>query len=239
MLLLSWREQVRNMKSHFINLVFPPVCANCRQVGEILCQRCLTQVEWVRAPICEVCGRDLLTKTHVCHFCRQRPLPLKQIRAAVRFSTIIPDLIHQLKYRNTFALAEPLGILMAQAWPDWQVDVDVVLPVPLHAQRQKERGYNQADLLVDVFCRERQLPSHKKILYRIRKTPPQVGLNAADRRQNMKGAFAIENPHLVKGGKFLLVDDVCTTGATLVAATEALLDAGAETVSAYCLARAV
>ena len=214
MSLLSWRDQVRNVKSHFINLVFPPVCVNCRQVGEILCQSRLTKVEWVKAPICQVCGQDLPSATQLCHSCQQPPFPLKQIHAAVKFSTIIPELIHQLKYRNIFALAEPLGRLMVQGWSEWQPEVDLVLPVPLHAQRQKERGYNQSDLLVDAFCQEYKLPSHNEILNRIRQTLLQVRQNAVDRRQNMKGAFAIENPHLVKGGHILIVDVICTTRAT-------------------------
>jgi ComF family protein len=239
MSLLSWRSQVRNVKSYLINLVFPPVCACCRKVGEILCQDCLKQVNWVQEPICQSCGCAVSNPSQRCNGCRERPLPLKQIRAAVLFDTIIPDTIHQLKYRNTFALAEPLGILMADAWSKWHSNVDIVLPVPLHAQRQKERGYNQSALLVNVFCRELSIASNQQILFRTRKTPPQVGLNAKERQTNVKGAFTVQNPHVVKGGDILLVDDVCTTGATLTAAAEVLLTAGAKTVSAYCLARAM
>jgi ComF family protein len=174
-----------------------------------------------------------------CVSCSKRPLSLKQIRAAVLFDTIIPDTIHQLKYRNAFAVAEPLGMLMVDAWSKWQTDVDVVIPVPLHMQRQKKRGYNQSALLVEVFCRELSLTSNLQILFRTRKTPPQVGLSAKERRTNVKGAFTVQNPQFIKGGNILLVDDVCTTGATLMAAAEVLHAAGANTVSAYCLARAM
>jgi ComF family protein len=128
---------------------------------------------------------------------------------------------------------------MVDAWKNWQTSVDIVIPVPLHAERQKKRGYNQSALLVNVFCRENSLVSNQQILFRTRKTPPQVGLNAKERLTNVTGAFSVQNPHLVKGGHILLVDDVCTTGATLMAAAEVLLTAGANTVSAYCLARAM
>ena len=239
MSLLSWRSQVRNVKSHLVNLVFPPVCVCCRKVGEILCQDCLAQVNWVQEPICQSCGCTVSDFSCQCNDCKKRPFPLNQIRAAVLFDTIIPDTIHQLKYRNVFALVEPLGKLMVQAWPNWQTDSDIVLPIPLHRQRQTKRGYNQSELLVETFCRELSLPSNQEILSRTRQTPPQVGLNAEDRRKNVSGAFTVKNPHLVKGGNILLVDDVCTTGATLMAAAEVLLAAGAKNVSAYCLARAM
>lgn len=239
MSLLSWRSQVRNVKSQFVNLLFPPVCVCCRKVGEILCQDCLGQVNWVEEPICQDCGRTVSRSMSHCDGCRKRPLPLKQIRAAVLFDKIIPDTIHQLKYRNTFGLAEPLGKLMVHAWPTWATNIDIVLPIPLHSQRQKKRGYNQSALLVKTFCRELSLPSNQQTLIRTRKTPPQVGLNAKERQTNVSGAFAVKNQHAIKGGNILLVDDVCTTGATLIAATEALLAAGVNTVSAYCLARAM
>lgn len=239
MSLLSWRSQVRNVKSHLVNLVFPPVCVCCRKVGAILCQDCLEQVKWMEEPICQSCGCTVLNSSRLCSNCLKRPLPLNQIRAAVLFDTIIPDTIHQMKYRNAFALAEPLGMLMVNAWSKWQTHIDMVIPVPLHAQRQKKRGYNQSALLVNTFCQELSLVSNQQILFRTRKTPPQVGLNAKERRTNVTGAFSVQNPHLVKGGNILLVDDVCTTGATLMAAAEVLLAAGANTVSAYCLARAM
>jgi len=239
MSLLSWRAQVRNVKSHFVNLVFPPVCVCCRKVGEILCQDCLDEVAWVEKPICQDCGCTVSKHSYQCNSCQERPLSLKQIRAAVLFDKVIPNTIHQLKYRNVFALAEPLGELMAQAWPNWQINSDIVLPIPLHKKRQIKRGYNQSELLVKTFCRELSLPSNQEILVRTRQTPSQVGLNAEDRRKNVDGAFTVKRPHLVKGGNILLVDDVCTTGATLIAAAEVLLAAGAITVSAYCLARAM
>lgn len=239
MTLLSWRFQVRDVKSKLVNLIFPPVCASCRKVGELLCQDCLDKVNWVKEPICQKCGCTVPRSVNQCNSCRKRPLPLKQIRAAVLFDNIIPDTIHQLKYRNTFALAEPLGKLMVQAWPIWHTDIDIVFPIPLHTQRQKKRGYNQSALLVETFCRELSLPNTQHALFRTRQTPPQVGLNAEERLTNVSGAFSVKNPHLVEGGNILLVDDVCTTGATLMAATDVLLAAGANSVSAYCLARAM
>jgi len=194
---------------------------------------------WLEEPVCHQCGCPVAKADITCSTCQKRPLPLTQIRAAFHFDGILPDIIHQLKYRNVFALAEPLGHLMAQAWSKWQTPVDLVAPIPLHAQRQKERGYNQSDLLANSFCNQLDLSKNNQILNRSRKTTSQVGLNADERQRNVRGAFSVNDYNLVKGRNILLVDDVCTTGATLTAAAEILLTAGANNVSAYCLARAL
>lgn len=142
-----------------------------------------------------------------------------------------------MKYKGLFALAEPLAELMVLAWPQWEVEVDLVLPIPLHAERERERGYNQAMLLVEHLCRRMGWQTAPAGLRRIRHTPPQVNLNKEERQENVKDAFTADE-RIVKGLNILLVDDVCTTGATMISATEALLAAGAQSVSGYCVARA-
>lgn len=188
--------------------------------------------------ICSRCGRLLDKPTAVCWMCHKRPLPLQQIRTAVLFSGPLPTLIHQFKYNRMFGLAAPLGDLMVQAWPQWQYPTDIIVAIPLHPTREKERGYNQSELLAQHLRQALGVPHCPQVVSRIRQTQPQVSLNAAERLMNMESAFSAD-PQKVAGKKVLLIDDVCTTGATLSAAATALLTAGAETVSAYCLARAV
>jgi ComF family protein len=233
----SWLGQVRTLTNAFFGFLFPPVCANCRKVGALICADCLADVPWITNSICSLCGRVTAVSTPCCPVCQRHPLPLQQIRAAVLFDDIIPHLIHQMKYNGAFALATPLADLMVDAWPLWQCAVDVVMPVPLHRDRQKKRGYNQSELLVERFCQRLNIASDIHHLRRTRATPPQVGLDAADRRTNVQGAFNVIGD-FVRDKQVLLVDDVCTTGSTLGAATAALLQAGATTVSAYCVARA-
>ena len=134
-------------------------------------------------------------------------------------------------------IAEPLGRLLAQAWPRWQTDVDLIAAVPLHPERQRKRGYNQAELLAVQFSEYVNIPISRDVLFRTRYTRPQVGLQGRRRRDNVRGAFQAVRP-LVEGKRILLIDDVLTTGATVRESAETLYRAGATRVTAFCLARA-
>jgi ComF family protein len=133
-----------------------------------------------------------------------------------------------------------LGKLMAQGWavlPPADVAPDAIVPVPLHASRERERGYNQAALLALELGRRVRLPVVDDVLFRTRETIPQVGLDATERRANVLHAFQCSSTGLT-GRRVLLVDDVCTSGATLEAAGDALRKGGVSSVWAYTLARA-
>jgi ComF family protein len=142
-----------------------------------------------------------------------------------------------MKYSGLFALSQPLGELMISAWPKWQFEFDLILPIPLHAKRLRERGYNQSELLVDVLKKHYGWTGDPSAINRRRHTRPQLGLTANERRANVLGAFVADSTH-VANKRVLLVDDVCTTGSTLIAAAQALMQAGAHSVSAYCLSSA-
>jgi len=173
-----------------------------------------------------------------CLQCHYTPPPLVQMRATYQFADPVPGIIHKLKYQGQFALAEPLGALMANSWPGWQAPVELVLPIPLHPRRQRHRGYNQSELLARHFCSKLDLAYDARVLKRVRHTKPQVDLAPADRLTNVADAFWAD-AEKVASKAVLLIDDVCTTGSTLSEAARALLNAGAAEVTAYCLARAV
>lgn len=147
-------------------------------------------------------------------------------------------MVHRLKYRHAQHLAEPLGRLLVDYLDSRPVPpVDLVVPIPLHPNRLKQRGYNQSLLLATVVCAHTSLPLVDDCLERVRDTPAQMGLPAPKRLGNVRGAFQASGKQ-VAGAKVLLLDDVCTTGATLQAGAHALKRAGAEAVWAVALARA-
>jgi ComF family protein len=151
--------------------------------------------------------------------------------------------IHQFKYGGVRALAQPLGELMGRTWATLAPQdepVDLIVPVPLHPARQRERGYNQAALLAQKLGGLLICPVETEVLVRIRATLPQVGLSAGERRANVQGAFQLVEDMVsyVAGKRVLLVDDVYTTGSTLEAACDALRDGRVLSVWAFTLARA-
>lgn len=205
-----------------LDLMFPPVCVGCRRRGEWLCPKC----------------REGLRRLDGATGHSRRVGPLEGVWSAYAFDGALRQGIHQLKYRGARHLAEPLGALLLDSWQLGVPAADVVVPVPLHPSRERERGYNQSALLAAELAREIGLPVDSRTLRRTRPTPPQTRLSAAERRQNVVGAF-VAAPGALAGRRALLVDDVCTTGSTLAACAAALRSAGCAGVWAVTVARAV
>lgn len=226
----------RDLRDQFLNLLFPPRCVGCRRVGVWLCDDCLAQVPRVEPPFCLRCG-DKVAAGQLCARCRVSPLQIERIRSVVYFEGVVREALHRLKYRGHAALAEPLGATMAARWAQEPASVDVVVPVPLHADRLRERGYNQAGLLAQAMARRAGLLFDERTLIRHRHTAAQVDLDAQQRKRNVRGAFRCVGPALA-GKRVLLIDDVCTTGATLEACAVGLRAGGARSVQALTLARA-
>lgn len=161
---------------------------------------------------------------------------MHQAFAPLSYVRPLATVIHRLKYDGYFALARPLAEILVEAWPGWDNLPDVIIPIPLHARRLKARGFNQSALLAHYLAQQLNIPVDEQSLQRIRHTMPQVGLNPDERHQNVTGAFASDSAK-IRHLHIVLVDDVYTTGATMRAAASSLIESGAATVSAYCLAR--
>lgn len=218
-----------------LDLLFPPRCAGCGRMGAWLCPECLAQVGRVAGRGCARCGRPLGEHAH-CPACRGRTFALERVRAPFFFEGVIQQAVHGLKYRGRRVLAGPLGALLAAylgvlSWP-----AAAIIPVPLHRERERARGYNQSALLARALAQRSGWPLLERGLVRWRHTRPQVGLDAAGRRENVRGAFRWEGD-APPPERVLLLDDVYTTGATMEAAAEALRAAGAKEVRGLALAR--
>jgi ComF family protein len=162
---------------------------------------------------------------------------LAGVRSRYRLEDGARRLVHALKYDGLSALADPMGQALMPALVDWGVAPDLLVPVPLHPSRERRRGFNQAALLARSLGGRVDVPVAARLLCRTRATSPQVRSAGADaRRANVAGAFAVAEPSRVLGRTVLLVDDVCTTGATLRACADALRTARARTVYALTFA---
>lgn len=226
------RERLTQWARGALDLLYPPRCAGCGRLGSLFCASCLARVELLRPPLCEHCGRPV-SMAGLCSFCRHASSALDGIRAAALFAEPLRSAIHHFKYENRQALARPLASLLHECWQRQPFPADVLVPVPLHERRLRERGYNQAALLARELGRELSLPVVEEAVRRERETRPQVGLTAAERRQNVADAFHCSNGAL-RGCRVLLIDDVCTTGATLEACAIALRQEG-EAASVWAL----
>ncbi len=224
----QFASYLRSLIDNFI----PATCVACQRFSSLLCDNCIQTVKWTEPPICERCGSADIYLS----YCQQCQTPISPFQAATYFTDPIRPAIHAIKYTETPALGKPLGDLLAQAWQTWRTKAEVVIAVPLHPDRQRERGYNQAELIAQRFAEKTNIPFSRELLFRVRHTPPQVGLDGKKRRHNVRGAFqAVES--LVREKHILLIDDVLTTGATVKESAETLYRAGAQSVTAFCVAR--
>ena len=239
-------------------MLLPSLCRCCEQPLEALesvpiCEACWGRVSPYEGLECAQCGLFLgsplnLHGTALCGFCRRESFEFDQARTFGWYDGVLGDLVRRFKYDGWFPLAQPLARCLHEAAGRFAVGgaergasapkFDLILPVPLHRNRQRQRGYNQSQLLAEDLAKLMRVPLGGKNCVRVRDTQPQTGLRGSARRKNVRGAFAVPRPERVKGASILLIDDVLTTGATLDACAKALRQAGAEQVRALTLARA-
>jgi ComF family protein len=226
-----------------LEFFLPRLCLFCEAaVGEeaevAVCPECQGQIEWVASPLCTRCGKmfaDREGPDRVCGECQTDPPIFARARAAAIYDGPVTQAITRFKFNRQMAflpvmrhwLRQPLCLELVSG-------ADLLVPVPLHPKRIKHRGFNQALLLAQAFP---GVPVAREAVVRTRHTAPQVGLNPKERKDNVKGAFAVPDPGLVKGKNVLLVDDLFTTGSTVRECARVLRKAGARQVEVLTVAR--
>jgi ComF family protein len=235
-----------------VSVFFPSGCRICERLLTSasrvpLCEECLSSFERIPNVVCEVCGRPLpgLAQKEgeplLCPPCQNRTYAFERARSFGLYENALVRAILLLKFEQI----EPLGAWFAQRLAELvnleaeRLAADVVVPVPLHRARERERGYNQAALLSKPLAKRLRLPHKAVLLMRTRARPDKQLLSLEERWESVRGAFATRPGSQVDNLRVLLVDDVLTTGATLDACARALRDAGAKSVVGLTVARAI
>ena len=229
------------------SVLFPDTCLACRMhvaARGTLCPDCWGRLHFIAEPVCAVSGTPFQHEfgdNMISAEALADPPPWRRARAAVLHDGIARQLVQRLKYGDQTELAPWMAQWMLRAGRALVRECDVVVPVPLHARRYLARRYNQSAELARAIAAESGLAFEPAALARIKATRRQVGLTAAQRQANVRGAFRVpaESEIAVAGRSVLLVDDVYTTGATISAAAKVLLRAGAANVDVLTFSRVV
>src|SRR5947208_11529744 len=229
-----------------VSLLYPSGCTICGKnirAGEYLCDQCETKAVRIVAPFCQKCSEPFegsITSEFTCANCAHRTIHFDAAVSAYRGRGIVRQIIHEFKYGRQIHLRHLVARWLYAAFDDERLrgrEFDMIVPVPLHPARQRERGFNQANLLAELLTAQISIPS-KPVLKRVRYTTTQTALDRAERMENLHNAFRLRRNANVRGLRVLLIDDVLTTGSTHTECTHILKRSGAISVHAATAARA-
>jgi len=249
-----WKE----CKDSLLSLIFPTVCIHCHQaivkkdviadnpyqaaMASFVCKKCMKDFHLEYDKKCNRCGEAVTESAHnkTCHACEKYQKSFDKVRFVGLYQGTYKQLIHLYKFKNKRQLAKPFADLLKQklnCCPAVFFPIDIVAPVPLHITRLRERGYNQALLMLWQWP-EYKTKIEPKLLIRTRPTQSQIKLTRSQRLINLLSAFQLNPEITVDGKRILLVDDVYTTGATVHGCAQVLIEKGAKCVNVLTLARA-
>src|ERR1043166_4389220 len=229
-----------------VSLLYPAVCSVCGEsvrAGEYLCNQCDAKAVRIVAPFCEQCSEPFegaIPSEFACANCAHRTIHFDAAVSAYRGRGIVREIIHEFKYARQIHLRHLVARWLHAALDDERIRgsrFDIIVPVPLHPTRQRERGFNQASLLAALLSEQNSIPS-QPLLERIRYTTTQTALDRSERMENLHNAFRLRKNADVRGLQVLLIDDVLTTGSTLSECARILKRAGALSVHTATAARA-
>ena len=234
------------MPARLLNLIFPPQCLICKgrvAVHGTLCLTCWNSVHFISDPMCDACGLPFefdVGGQALCGSCIKKRPTYAHARAAFRYDDNSRKLVTRFKYADQTQLAKIYGDWLAKAGIDLLPQTDFIVPVPLHYLRFVSRRFNQSAILAQQLSKKTGIKHLPNAVTRTRHTKQQTGLTHAQRAENVRNAFTINQKYagVIRGKTILLIDDVITTGSTIEQCVKALLKAGAMQVNVLTLARA-
>ncbi len=240
--------EAKEMVSGLADMLFPVQCATCGDAliggeGDPFCSDCLSAVSFTTPPLCTSCGFPFTITQgadHLCEECILASHPFSVARSLGIYEGALLDAIHLFKYHGKISVGEALGRMMAQTPYDSLAigDYSLIIPVPLHPKRLRERGFNQSLVLARQVSKRFSIPLDFLALRRTLHTEAQVKLSGRKRRTNVRGAFEVKARNRIQGHKIVLIDDVYTTGSTAAECSKVLVQSGAKEVAVLTLARA-
>ncbi|MBU4348404.1 ComF family protein [Patescibacteria group bacterium] len=230
------------IKNIFLDILFPPICLNCEidlQKNEIenkICNECLKSIVINSSFFCPKCKARFAENKKICH------LESKYLLASATSynNKAIKNIIHFLKYKKWKSLENIIKPIIEKYLEDINYNFEdfIIVPIPLHPDRQKERGFNQSEIIGQIICNKLNLRLENKIIQRIRYTEPQAkSKTSEERKNNIKNCFALVNSKKVKNKNIILIDDIHTTGLTINEASKTLKNAGVKKIIAFVLAK--
>lgn len=231
------------IKNLILDILFPAICLNCQKTLEdknrLICQPCLSLIKFNNTLFCPVCRARLAENKKICHY----DSPYLLAAAGNYDDPVLQNLIHCFKYKYFKNLAPILAEVLIKYLDNLSLSMvksqkSVVVPIPLHSRRERQRGFNQAKLIAEIVAQYFALPLIDG-LKRIKNNKPQVGLKDNEAKiKNINDCFKIKNPELIQGKNIILIDDVFTSGATMNEAVKILKQNGAKRIIALVSAKA-
>ena len=226
-------REYRNLWDKILKILYPPVCPFCGRLSkEGMCEERRKKVVYVSEPCCKKCGKPIRNEQEeYCFDCSLQKHIFTEGRSLYVHKSPVLEAVYALKYHNRKIYASFFAGELAEHYGSYLIRkrIDLIVPIPLHKRKQRQRGFNQAELVARELGRLAGIPVDTRSLKRIKDTDPQKNLNDKKRRHNIRGAFSVQGNVVIRKN-VLLVDDIYTTGSTMDEAARVLLCAGAENV---------
>ena len=249
----KYKNMLEYIKEGALNFVFPLNCEICQKPireskGYSICEDCFNRIEFIEKPYCVKCGKPLIktefflkNKDILCADCRKEKYSFKFARSVTVYNKILKKFIHLYKYYNEKKLADPLGKLLINYLLKCKEfeKIDLLIPVPMHKNDLRKRGFNQSVLLGRKIGNYFSIPIEEKILIKEKSTPFQINLSKKERKKNLIKVFSVKEPEKFENKNILIVDDVFTTGSTVNECAKEIKKAKAKNIFVLTLARSI